>query len=153
MDAGSSPGPGPRPGSGEACVFLAPLRSGSRQSPDMGDLMATNVLVSLPQTRGLASSWQQPCAKPSLPWELWISPGYRDSAQRQWRGMPWGGVCGGTTTLSQRRPSGKGGWWPNILTVPSPVSARVPVGAPRPAQDQPAGSSPGSLHGSTVLLS
>lgn len=122
-------------------MFLAPLRSGSRQSPDMGDLMATNVLVSLPQTRGLASSWQQPCAKPSLPWELWISPGYRDSAQRQWRGMPGGGVCGGTTTLSQRGPSGReGGGQIYSLCLPQSLlgSLLVPPDLPRTSLLAPA---------------
>ena len=56
-------------------MFLAPPSSGSHQRPDLGDLMAANVLVSLPPTSRLASSWQWPCAKPvpssgvlDLPW-------------------------------------------------------------------------------------
>ena len=43
---------GPGPGSGKVCMFLAPPNSGSCQSPGVGELMATNVPVSLPQTPG-----------------------------------------------------------------------------------------------------
>lgn len=70
-------------------MFLAPPRSGSRQSPDMGDLMATDVLVSLHQTLGLASSWQWRCAAPSPPWWLWTSPCCKDPVQR----LPVGSIA------------------------------------------------------------
>lgn len=59
----------------QADVFLAPPRPGSRQSPDMGDLMATDVLVLLRQTLGR-------CAEPSPPRWLWTSPCCKGSGQR-----------------------------------------------------------------------
>lgn len=70
---------GPGPASGKAYTF-----SGSCQSPGVGELMATNLLVSLPQTPRLPPLGSGRVLSPATSWGLWTSAGRRDSAQRQW---------------------------------------------------------------------
>ena len=78
--------PGPGPGSGKAYTF-----SGSCQSPGVGQLMAKNVLVSLPQTPRLHPLGSGSVLSPATSWGLWTSAGRRDSAQRQWERDAGGG--------------------------------------------------------------
>lgn len=122
---------GPGPGSGKACMFLAPPNSGSCQSPGVGELMATNVLVSPPQAPRLPPLGSGHVLSPATSWGLCTSAGRRDSAQRQWEQD-----AGGRGAVMLSAGASQGG---RELGEPHVLPAGGPADALTPAQDQPAG--------------
>ena len=72
--------------------------SGSCQIPGVGEFMATDVLVSLPQTPRLPPLGSGHVLSPATSWGLWTSAGCRDSAQRQWEHRPPVGSVVSTNT-------------------------------------------------------
>lgn len=96
--------------------------------------MATNVLVSLPQTPRLPPLGSGHVLSPATSWGLWTSAGRRDSAQRQWEQDEAGGDA-----LSPGLTGRKGTQRATRTPCAFQVSAGGPVDALRLAQDQPAG--------------